>query len=111
MAIVDLGPVITILFYLSLAAGLANIYLLVILLKTYWKTYQEIKSHFTIGLLYFASFMLIQNILVTLGLMVHLFVGVVPLSLASNLGPTTMLSIINIIQLVALSILYRISKN
>lgn len=110
MAILELGPVITVLFYLSLAAGVANICLLVLLLKTYWKTYKEIKSHFTIGLLYFASVMLIQNIFVTIGLMVHLMVDVAP-SLASNLGPPTMLSIINIIQLVALSILYRISKN
>jgi hypothetical protein len=110
MAIVELGPLITVLFYLSLAAGIANVCLLLLLLKSYWKTYKEIKSHFTIGLLYFASVMLIQNIFVTLGLTVNLMVEVSP-SLASNLGPPTMLSIINIIQLVALTILYRISKN
>jgi hypothetical protein len=110
MAIVELGPIITVLFYLSLGAGIANVCLLLLLLKSYWKTYKEIKSHFTIGLLYFASIMLIQNIFVTLGLTVHLMVEVAP-SLASNLGPPTMLSIINIIQLVALSILYKISKN
>lgn len=111
MAIVDLGAIITILFYLSFAAGIANVCLLLLLLKSYWKTYKEIKSHFTIGLLYFASVMLIQNIFVTVGLTVHIFVDVVPPSLASNIGPPTMLSIINLIQLVALSILYRISKN
>ena len=111
MAIAGLGSTITILVYFSLLAGLVNIYLLIILLRTYWKTYKEIKSHFTIGLLYFASVMLVQNILVTLGLTVHLLVDVVPVSLASNIGPPTMLGIINIIQLVALTILYRISKN
>jgi hypothetical protein len=110
MAIVELGPIITVLFYLSLGAGIANVCLLLLLLKSYWKTYKEIKSHFTIGLLYFASVMLIQNIFVTVGLMAHLMVEVSPSS-ASNLGPPTMLSIINIIQLVALTILYRISKN
>lgn len=111
MAFVDLGSTVTILVYFSLAAGLVNIYLLFLLLRTYWKTYKEIKSHFTIGLLYFASVMLIQNILVTFGLVVHLFVELVPASFSSNLGPPIMLGIINIIQLVALSILYRISKN
>jgi len=110
MAIVELGPIITVLLYLSIAAGIANVCLLLLLLKSYWKTYKEIKSHFTIGLLYFASVMLIQNIFVTVGLTVHLMVAVAP-SLASNTGPPTMLSIINIIQLVALTILYRISKN
>ncbi|UTB32345.1 MAG: hypothetical protein NKF70_12765 [Methanobacterium sp. ERen5] len=111
MAIVDLGSTVTILVYFSLTAGLVNIYLLFLLLRTYWKTYNEIKSHFTIGLLYFASVMLIQNIFVTFGLVVHLFVELVPASFSSNLGPPFMLSIINIIQLVALTILYRISKN
>ena len=110
MAIVELDPIITVLFYVSLGAGIANVCLLLLLLKSYWKTYKEIKSHFTIGLLYFASIMLIQNIFVTVGLMAHLMVEVSP-SLASNLGPPTMLSIINIIQLVAMSILYKISKN
>jgi hypothetical protein len=110
MVVIELEPVVTVLFYLSLAAGIANVCLLLLLLKTYWKTYKEIKSHFTIGLMYFGSFLLIQNIFVTLGLMVHLLVDVVPNSLVSNLGPPTMLSIINIIQLIALSILYRISK-
>ena len=110
MAILDLNPIITVLFYVSIGAGIANVCLLLLLLKSYWKTYKEIKSHFTIGLLYFASVMLIQNIFVTLGLMAHIMVGVSP-SLASNLGPSTMLSIINIIQLSALTILYRISKN
>lgn len=111
MAIVDFGSTVTILVYFSLVAGLVNIYLLIFLLRTYWKTYKEIKSHFTIGLLYFTSVMLIQNILVTFGLILNIFNGVVPHSLITNLGPPTMLGIINIIQLVALSILYRISKN
>lgn len=111
MAIIDLGSITNLLVYFSLAAGIANVCLLLILLKTYWKTYKEIKSHFTIGLLYFASVMLLQNIFVTFGLTAHLIVDIIPHSLASSLGPPIMLSIINIIQLVALSILYRISKN
>ena len=110
MAIVELDPIITVLFYVSIGAGIANVCLLLLLLKSYWKTYKEIKSHFTIGLLYFASVMLVQNLFVTVGLMIHLMKDVSPF-LASNLGPPTMLSIINIIQLVALIILYRISKN
>lgn len=110
MVIIELGTITTALFYLSLLAGLANVCLLLLLLKAYWKTYKEIKSYFTVGLLFFASFLLIQNIIVTIGLMIPLIVKVLPFVIPSNLGPTILLSIINLIQLIALIILYKITK-
>jgi hypothetical protein len=112
MVIVEIGSIFMILYYLSLAAGLANVCLLFGLLNSYWKTYKEIKSQFTIGLLYFASFLLVQNILVTIVLMIPLIIKVIPFTMPnSNLGPTILLSIINVIQLIALSILYKITKD
>ena len=66
--VIEIGSTVMILIYLAFAMGLANVCLLLELLNSYWKTYKEIKSEFTIGLLYFGSFLLIQNILVTLAL-------------------------------------------
>lgn len=54
------------LIIMAFAMGIANIILLMFLLKTYWKTYKQIKSGFTIGLLYFASFFFLQNIVSTI---------------------------------------------
>ena len=73
--VTEIGPTVIILIYLAFAMGLANVCLLLGLLNSYWKTYKEIKSQFTIGLLYFGSFLLIQNILVTIALVVPLIVA------------------------------------
>ncbi len=67
-----------ILIYIAFVMGLANVCLLLGLLNSYWKTYKEIKSQFTIGLLVFWIFLLVQNILVTLALVVPLIIHVVP---------------------------------
>ena len=61
----EIGLTLVVLIYLAFAVGIANVCLLFGLLHAYWKTYKELKSKFTIGLLYFASVLLIQNILVT----------------------------------------------
>ena len=49
----------------SLAFGLANIILLVGLIYVYWGSYKEIKSGYTVGLLFFASIFLIQTVVLT----------------------------------------------
>ena len=54
--VAEIGPTVIILIYLAFAMGLANVCLLLGLLNSYWKTYKEIKSQFTIGLLYFGYF-------------------------------------------------------
>lgn len=109
---VEIGLIEMILIYIAFAMGLANVCLLLGLLSSYWKTYKQIKSQFTIGLLYFGSFLLIQNILVTIALLVPIIVQVVPFPISkSEFGPQIVLIFVNMIQLVALIILYKINKN
>ncbi len=106
-----INPTIVVLIYLAFAVGIANVCLLLGLLHAYWKTYKEIKSKFTIGLLYFTSVLLIQNILVTLVIILPLFVNILPVQLGSDFGkPHIGFFFINVIQLIALTILYKITK-
>ena len=110
--VTEIGQTMMILLYIAFAMGIANVCLLLGLLNSYWKTYKEIKSQFTIGLLYFGSFLLIQNILVTFALVIPLIVHVLPFSISnSEFEPQIVFILINMIQLVALSILYKITKN
>jgi hypothetical protein len=111
MVVEEIGPTIMILIYIAFAIGLANVCLLLGLLNSYWKTYKEIKSQFTIGLLYFASFLLVQNILVTLASVIPLIIHVVPFKISNTeFGPQIVFILVNMIQLVALSILYKITR-
>jgi hypothetical protein len=111
MVVEEIGPTIMILIYIAFAIGLANVCLLLGLLNSYWKTYKDIKSQFTIGLLYFASFLLVQNILVTLASVIPLLIHVVPFKISNTeFGPQIVFILVNMIQLVALSILYKITR-
>lgn len=98
---------------MAIAVGIVNICLLFGLLYSYWKTYKEIKSGFTIGLLYFASILLIQNILVTIALIMPLLIQVIPPEIVnSEFGkPHLAFFFINIIQLIALTILFKITRD
>ena len=112
MVVEEIGPTIMILIYIAFAIGLANVCLLLGLLNSYWKTYKEIKSQFTIGLLYFASFLLVQNILVTLASVIPLLIHVVPFKISNTeFGPQIVFILVNMIQLIALSILYKITRD
>jgi hypothetical protein len=94
--------------YLSIAVGIANICLLIALVYIYMKNYRQLKSKFTMGLLVFASLLLLQNVVST---------GVLILNLIMGMGhhgfdldrPQFPLSSINVIQLIALSILLKIT--
>ena len=111
MVVEEIGPTIMILIYIAFAIGLANVCLLLGLLNSYWKTYKEIKSQFTIGLLYFASFLLVQNILVTVASVIPLIIHVVPFKISNTeFGPQIVFILVNMIQLIALSILYKITR-
>ena len=111
MVVEEIGPTIMILIYIAFAIGLANVCLLLGLLNSYWKTYKDIKSQFTIGLLYFASFLLVQNILVTLASVIPLIIHVVPFKISNTeFGPQIVFILVNMIQLIALSILYKITR-
>ncbi len=94
--------------YIAIVIGVANICLLVALLYVYVKNYKRIRSKFTVGLVVFASLLLLQNIITTLFLVLNLLMG-------GHLHgfdidrPQFPLSSVNLIQLIALSILLYIT--
>ena len=94
---------------IALVASVVNIFLLIGLLNAYWKTYKEVKSEFTIGLLYFATFLLLQNFVSAIFLAIPLIIPV-ELHVSEIHGPQLPLFLINLVQLVALTILYKITK-
>ena len=100
------------LIIIAVAVGIANVCLLLFLIKTYWKTYKEVKSGFTIGLLYFSTFLLLQNLVTTLFLALPFFVpaSVFEANVSELHGPRLPLFLINVVQLVALSILFKITR-
>ena len=49
--------------YIGLGLAVANICMILILLSIYWKNYRKWKSQYTVGLLVFGIFLLLQNIL------------------------------------------------
>ena len=52
--------------YISSIIGIGDIGLLLALLHIYWKNYKEMKSKFTMGLLFFVSVLLLQTIFLIL---------------------------------------------
>lgn len=98
--------------YVAVSIGIINICLMMGLLYSYFRTYKEIKSAFTVGLLYFTSLILIQNIFTTLYLAVFIILPDPQGSLLLEIHePIKPLLFINIIQLVALIFLYKITKD
>ncbi len=51
--------------YLDILVSLGNVLLLVLLLYIYWDNYKNIKSIFNLGLIMFALFLLLQNVLLS----------------------------------------------
>lgn len=68
MTMVDIVTIRTTMRMLALGAQFGNIILLSMLLMIYSRSYKQMKSKFTAGLIFFASFLLLQN-LVSLGSM------------------------------------------
>lgn len=91
--------------YIGMAVALANISIIVVLLSIYWKNYSKWKSEYTLGLLIFGTFLLIQNLL-SMG-----FLAPPPPPDPSGgwQGNDYSLLLINISQLIALSALLKIS--
>ncbi len=92
----------------AIVIGIANIGLLSGLFYFYWNSFKQLKSKFTTGLLYFALILLAQNILAIIALAVFLILGIE----IHELGGTEIYSIlllVTIAQLVALSILFKIT--
>lgn len=96
--------------YIAVSIGVINVCLMMGLLYSYLGTYKEIKSGFTIGLLYFTSLILIQNIFITLYLAMQLLLPP-PQVIYELQEPVKPLLFINIIQLIALTILYKITRD
>ena len=94
---------------IALVVGVVNIFLLIGLLNAYWKTYKEVKSEFTIGLLYFATFLLLQNLVSAIFLSLPLIIPA-EFHVSEIRGPILPLFLINLVQIVALTILYKITK-
>jgi hypothetical protein len=92
----------------AIIIGIANICLLIALLYVYLKSYRQLKSKFTMGLLVFVSLLLLQNAVSTLFLALSMVLG--PGSHSFEIGRQEFpLSSINVIQLIALSILLYIT--
>ncbi|BDZ67036.1 hypothetical protein [Methanobacterium ferruginis] len=109
MVLAEYGPFGDVVIFVAVAIGIANVCLLLGLLYSYWETYRQVKSKFTIGLLYFSTFLLFQNIVATIFLALPLFI---PIEFHGSeiSGPRLPLFLINIVQLIALSILLKITR-
>ena len=97
-----------IIIYAAIGIGIANVCLLSGLVHFYWGSYKQMKSKFTIGLLYFALILLIQNILAIVALAVFSILDVE----VHEVGGTEVYSIlllVNVALLIALSILFKIT--
>ncbi len=91
--------------YLGMAVALANISIIIVLLSIYWKNYSKWKSEYTMGLLIFGIFLLIQNLL-SMGFLAP---PLPPTASGGEHGNDYALLLINISQLIALSALLKIS--
>jgi hypothetical protein len=96
--------------YIALSIGIINVCLMMGLLYSYYRTYVEVKSGFTVGLVYFTSLILIQNIFITLYLALQLILPPPEVILTDYHEPIKPLLFINLIQLVALTVLYKITN-
>jgi hypothetical protein len=108
MYINELGLLNHILIYSGLIVGIANVCLLSGLIYFYRESYKQIGSKFTIGLLYFTSILLIGNILAILALAVFSILGT-EIHEFSGTIIYSILFLLNIAQLIAFTILFKIT--
>ena len=105
---IELGFLNHIMIYLAILVGIANIGLLIGLIYFYRESYKEIASKFTIGLLYFTSILLIGNILAIIVLALFSFLGVEIHEFSGTVVYFTLL-LLNVAQLIAFAILFKIT--
>lgn len=82
--------------YISIIIGIGDICLLLALLRIYWQNYNEMKSKFTKGLLFFVSIILLQTI--------FLIVSSVARPEAGHI-----LIVYNVLMFIALSVLLKVT--
>ena len=90
-------------------AEIVNISLLLGLLYVYWGNYKEAKSKFSIGLLFFASTFLVKSILFLIGILVFISGIISPMAENDDGHGITFLFLLNIIECIALAILFKIT--
>ncbi|HTX61167.1 MAG TPA: hypothetical protein VMC48_02555 [Methanobacterium sp.] len=94
--------------YIAIGIGIINIGLLSGLIYFYWGSYKDLKSKFTVGLLYFSGILLAQNVLVTMALAALLILGK-ELNQFEGTEHYSILLLVNLAQLIALIILSKIT--
>ena len=94
--------------YITIGISVVNVCLLSGSVYFYLESYKQLKSKFTTGLLYFSTILLIENVLAIIALAIFAILGVE----MHEMGGTWVYSIllfVNIAQLIALSILFKIT--
>ncbi|KUK74452.1 MULTISPECIES: hypothetical protein [Methanobacterium] len=100
---------LSIIQYAAIGVGIANVCLLLGLFYIYWNSYRDMKSEFTIGLLFFTLVLLVQNVAATVFLVLLNFTVGGGGELEEAIEHLLELFSINLIQFVALSILFKIT--
>ena len=93
---------------IAITVGIANVGLLSGLVYFYRESYKQLESKFTIGLLYFSTILLIENILAILALVMFLLLGIEIHEIGGTEIYSTLL-LINTAQLIALTVLFKIT--
>jgi hypothetical protein len=106
MVLIGYGQLGVTIIYLGIIVGIANICLLAVLIKSFKDTYKDIKSKFTIGLLYFSTFLLLQNIISLMFIILPLLLPLQNITEWSEIP----LILINLVQLAALISLLKIIR-
>lgn len=92
----------------AVIVGIANVGLLSGLFYFYWNSYQELKSKFTIGLIYFAFILLVQNVLAIIALSIFAILGI-EMHEAGATEVYFILLLVEAAQLIAFLILFKIT--
>lgn len=88
--------------FLDIIVSLGTIVLLIALIYIYWKSYKGVKSQFTLGLILFATLLLLQNFLFTGFLLFHAAFHVPEIDIP--------LLILNLTEFLALVVLLKITN-
>lgn len=105
---IELGFLNHVIIYTAIGVGIANVGLLSGLVYFYLESYKQLKSKFSTGLLYFSTILLIENILAIIALSIFSILGVE----IHEIGGTWVyfiLLLVNVAQLIALAILFKIT--
>jgi hypothetical protein len=88
---------------IDIILGMGNICLIIGLISVYWKNYKHFRTQFALGLLLFATFLLIHNLLYVLTYFLY----------RNFWGPFehTILFLVNLSEFIGLTILLKVTTN